>query len=322
MLLCASEVLVRAQTSPTPEAATTTIHVYTNLLQLPVLILGPQRQAVSPIPSERFRIEMQNGPVIVPRHVRMEGDDPITLAILLDNAVPNDLLMKLPEQFAELASKSLHPSDRVAIYITDGCRLRPVTALVPAESSVLKSRAEDAMKVTPFRGDRSECSGPRHLWDAMAYVDATLATEPGRRVLLVITNGDDSGSTIPPARLQRYATESGVAMFAISRPLFLASPGRNFGAPTVGGAGTDLARVTENSGGLVLEGSSQTMRGTLKHFVELLRGRYIVEFPRPSNMNLPTYVFSVTFGSPASSYFVTSGGTSLPINAPADAAKP
>jgi hypothetical protein len=322
MLLCASTTLTRAQTSSTPEAANTTIHVYSNLLQLPVLILGPQRQTVSSIAPERFRVEIQNGPVIVPRHVRMEGDDPITLAILLDNAVHNELLEKLPEHLAELVPKSLHPNDRVAIYITDGCRLRRITPLVAAESAVLKERAENALKFTPFHGDRSECNGPRHLWDAMAYVDSTLVNEPGRRVLLAITNGDDSGSTNPPARLHEYATQSGVAMFAIAQPLFIAplSSGRNYGPPPAGHAGTDLSRLTEGSGGLVLDASSRTMPGMLKHFVELLRGRYIVEFSRPTNMQSSSYV-NITFGAPAGSYFVTSGGTSFPTNDPADAAK-
>ncbi len=75
------------------DAGIRTLHVYENLIQIPVLVLDPLRAPLEPIAPRRFAISVDSGPRFRPTHIRQEGDDPISLSILLDASGPeNDLL--------------------------------------------------------------------------------------------------------------------------------------------------------------------------------------------------------------------------------------
>ena len=41
----------------------------------------------------QFRLSLDSGPTFQPTHVRMEGDDPISMAILIDTMVPKSELL-------------------------------------------------------------------------------------------------------------------------------------------------------------------------------------------------------------------------------------
>jgi len=73
------------QELPAPEEPIHTLHVYTNLIQIPTLVLGPNRERLTkPIAENRFSVSIDSGPKFRATHVRLEGDDAISLSILLD----------------------------------------------------------------------------------------------------------------------------------------------------------------------------------------------------------------------------------------------
>lgn len=74
---------LHAQTAPAADAETPMFRVYANLLQIPVLILDKYRRPVAPIPPEKFRIQLDEETPVRPRQVRLQGEDPITLAVLV-----------------------------------------------------------------------------------------------------------------------------------------------------------------------------------------------------------------------------------------------
>ncbi|HMH14466.1 MAG TPA: hypothetical protein VK578_15305 [Edaphobacter sp.] len=75
-----------AQNGATPEdEPIKTLHVYTNLLQVPTVVVGPHGEQIKkPIEEKRFSVSIDSGPWFRATHVRLEGDDPISLSILLD----------------------------------------------------------------------------------------------------------------------------------------------------------------------------------------------------------------------------------------------
>src|SRR6266576_5581605 len=102
------------------DAGIQTLHVYENLIQIPVLVLDPLRTPLEPIAPLRFAISVDSGPRFRPTHVRPEGDDPISLAILLDARGPeDDLLPKIDAAIADLAPLSLQARDHVSVYALD-----------------------------------------------------------------------------------------------------------------------------------------------------------------------------------------------------------
>ena len=70
------EGVLRAQDALTPQDQPIhTLHVYTNLMQIPVLVLSAYRTPMATIAASKFSVSIDSGPRFRPTHVRLEGDD-------------------------------------------------------------------------------------------------------------------------------------------------------------------------------------------------------------------------------------------------------
>ena len=69
---------------------------------------------------DQFNIKLNSGPSFHPSRVRREGDDPITLAILLDvSGDQSHLLPALSKNFSNWIATSFKPQDRISIFALD-----------------------------------------------------------------------------------------------------------------------------------------------------------------------------------------------------------
>src|ERR1700720_4697350 len=81
---------------PAADSGVPTLHVYTNLVQVPTLVLTMTNDPIGkPIAGNRFSVSIDSGHWFRATHVRQEGDDPISLSILLD--VSGDAEALLPK---------------------------------------------------------------------------------------------------------------------------------------------------------------------------------------------------------------------------------
>ena len=136
------------------ENATMTLHVYTNLIQIPVLILSPLLDYAPKVDPKSLTVTLGEGKPFHPNHIRPEGDDPISLAILLDvSDSGNDLLPQFGPGLAKLAAQSLRPQDSVAVYALD-CSLLRVSGFVPTTFDSLKAAGERARNATTPRENK------------------------------------------------------------------------------------------------------------------------------------------------------------------------
>src|SRR6185437_15102769 len=78
----------RAQAEGTPPAQAYTLHAYANLIQVPTLVLGADRHPLPPFSREQFTLRLDSGPPFHPAQIHREGDDPISLAIVIDDSAP------------------------------------------------------------------------------------------------------------------------------------------------------------------------------------------------------------------------------------------
>jgi hypothetical protein len=310
-----------------------TLRVYTNLIQIPTLVLGASRELIQkPIAESRFSLSIDDGPWFRATHVRQEGEDPIELSILLDASGDTAVLMpKIGDALSELARSSLRPRDRVSVYALD-CSLIRSLFDAPAESASIKKATDLALESWMLRKKHKEsCDQSLHLWDGLAYVEVDLAKLPGRRVILAVTDGQDKGSKRTPDEVMTLAQETGTAIFGLNHAEM-----RLVGVPTMGrhgagmyvpgdgrprGAEAALIRVCELSGGVVTTTSETRSLGlALREFVTMLRERYILEFPRPSNSTAGSHGLQVRVAS--ADYFIRSSGVLFPIPDAALAADP
>jgi hypothetical protein len=291
---------------------TPTLHVYPNLLQIPTLVVGQDREPVTGIPESRFFVSLDGGPKFRVTHARPEGDDPISLAIVLDLSQPFPaLITKIDDVIAGLAPLSLHTQDRVSIYSMDCNLIRSVND-VPADAATLKRGVDVALQSWRTQGRerwRSVCKSPTNLWDSLHIATQALFEHPGRRVILVVTDGVDRGSKTSWNELRQYAQSRAVAIFGLvqtgdtNRGLRASNPEDAFNM------------VCGFTGGMVITTEQRSVAEQLEQFMELLRGRYIVEFPHPVDTKGGYHDMNITIDK--SEVYVLPTGIGIPTDDPA-----
>ena len=328
--------VLRAQDVPAAkDEPVPTLHVYTNLVQVPTLVLTMNNELIGePIAESRFSVSIDSGRWFRATHVRQERDDPISLSILLDvRGDAADLMPKMEDALGKLAPLSLHPRDRVSVYALD-CSLRRSLHEAPAESVLLKKAVGAVLEPSVQHkrnkhGERCDLRG--HLWDGLAEVAIALSEAPGRRVILVVTDGRDSGSRNSWNEVRYFAQSKGIAIFALNfAPASLAAMGSyrvGSGGYLPGGGGASavekpLVSVCELSGGIVMRmNDSSALSKSLERFVTMLRERYIVEFPRPTNSTAGEHGLEVKIDK-GIYIIIRPSGVSVPLPDPALMADP
>lgn len=295
--------------------AVPTLHVYANLVELPVLVVGKRWQQLPPIAADRFRVSIDGGPEYKVRHVRLEGDDPITLAIVLDmRGSQDELLKKMDDAVAGLAPTWLHARDYVTVYGLDCGLMRSLDDV--AADPVMLRRGVDVLlaarsqRKTDERAERhkEDCTAGGHFWDSLGEVIREMRKIPGRRVLLVVTDGLDRGSQNKWKSVGEFAQVSAVAVFGMAFAPFT--------APVVSQSfNPDLDAVCSMSGGMMMTTRPLYLNDDMKRFTKFVRGRYIVEFPRPSNATSGMHRMTVSIAR--SDALIRWAGISVPIADPA-----
>ncbi len=298
------------------DARIPTLHVYEDLIQIPVLVLDPLRAALAPIAPQRFAISIDAGPRFRPTYVRLEGDDPISLSILLDARGPEeDLLPKIDAAIAGLAPLSLQARDRVSVYALD-CTLIETLDGAAAEQERLRQAVELALQSWTDRRQnkrKSDCSPTLRLSDALTIVMDNLHRLPGRRVMLAVTDGYDKGDKYSWNDVKTHAMVTGVAVFGM---VYVPS-GLGQHRTTYGEAFT---LACELSGGMIFPSNGSDVAETLQRFTKTVRERYIVEFPRPLNSTVGKHSLLVTIDKMDA--FIRPAGISVPMADPAALADP
>jgi hypothetical protein len=308
-----------------------TLHAYANLIQIPTLVLWPDQEAIrKPIDEGKFSISIDSGPWFRATHVRQEGDDPISLSVLLDLSGDTAKLMsKIGADLANLAPLSLHPIDRVSIYALSCGRITAIHEIA-ADSERLKKAVDVAMEPSVQRKNdkhAKKCDQGVGLWDSVAVVALRMMDLPGRRVILAVTDGLDKESKHPWSEVTEFAQNSGIAVFGLSYSVEAATgdvivPNRRGGGGTyrqttvASPEASQFVSLCKMSGGIVTKvNERESLQATLQKFVQTVRQRYIVEFPRPANSTPGKHNMQVKVGKDG--YLILTAGVSVPIPDPA-----
>jgi hypothetical protein len=307
-----------ADTPPPDENATMTLHVYTNLIQIPVLILGPRLDIAPRFDPKQLIVTVGDAKPFHPVHARPQGDDPVALAILLDvSDTESRVLPELGSAFGKLA-RSLHPQDRVAVYALD-CKLTRVSDFAPPDAALLRTAGDNARKAATPRTDshHRNCNDTLRLNDSLVALTDQVWEQTGRRVILAISRNADKGSIASDEIVHEAATGRGTAIFGISPyapEVNYMSPRRGMSAQITAPAPAPPQRfelLCENTGGMVRMATQDTLSSMLQLFIRNLRERIVIEFPRPKNTVPGTQIISVML--PNSDAFIRSAGVTVPL---------
>ena len=337
LVLCLSVLagpLLEAQdpdTEPPPPPGLYTLHVYTNLVQVPTLVLNSNNKPVSSLTRTQFSIALDGGPLFHPTQMRLEGEDPVSLGILIDaSGGEEELVQKLPAALAGLAPQYLHPSDQLMLFALD-CKLVHSTTPIPASASGITKGLTAVLRSPGLHGEKSHgsCSRTTRLWDSIISVDNVLKDMPGRRVLLIISSGNDHQSQTSFQETQLYSGFFAIAIFGMrdpDGPLIGEIPNRSdvrhggLTAGTLYEAADSFDLLCRTNGGLLLNVRSWTLAQSLQSFITMLRGRYILEFPRPDNSTAGNHNIDITL--PGKNALILATGVATPLPDPALLADP
>jgi VWFA-related protein len=296
---------------PPPGTPMYTLHVYTNLVQLPTLVLNDDLKPLPLLNKDQFTLSLDGGPVFRPTQIHLEGDDPIVMAIMLDaSGTEDDLIRKAPAAIASLSSHALTPHDRVALFAFD-CSIVAYPKLLDPDPVKLRAALDDLLKTTGLHGpksSRANCYHNAQVWNFMTVVVNALTKFSGRRAIVAITDGFDKNSKVSRADLQQFAVNFSATIFDIDSNNRVHNPIETL---AIHNANADLQILTSGTGGLVFPTSSDDFASTLQRIVALLRSRYIIEFPRPSNSTVGTHIVEVKV--PKRNAVIRSAGVSVPM---------
>ncbi len=314
-----------------------TLHVYTNLIQLPVLVLNPFLDSAPAVDPRMLTVTLDGGKPFHPVHVRPQGEDPISLAILFDVSQSDfDMLPGFANVAAKFATKSLRPHDEVAIY-TLNCTLTRTGDFAPPDPASLRKVTDVAIESVKLgRKHHRPCGSSLQLRTSLAMTIQELSRRPGRRVILAISGGTDVGSLLTVEDVHQAASDNGVSIFGLTPVFAFQSPvgvgGRRSSLGGPSGASGSLSALStlspsgsfgalcEETGGIALRTSDDSLPNDLRTFVKMLRERIIIEFPRPREATPGTHILSVQIAK--SHAFIRPAGIQIPVADPRVAADP
>lgn len=307
-IVAATPRAARAQTEPaqgTVPDSTSTLHVYTDLVQVPTLVLTPLHSSYRGLTSQSFTLSLGQGPTFHPTNVRLEGDDSITLAILFDlTSDPSSMFTSFAEAMSKLPAGVLSARDSISVYAYD-CELVRTTEDKPATSEQLRASMQKVLtegRDKARNGATQSCWSEKRLYDTVAKVAQDIGDLPGRLVVLVISDGADRHGVNDWSNVERFVGSRSLTVFGI-RPVYKPTAFRGTGIDKGWVMITNadpFGMLCGSSGGLVLDGDSSKrfMAKQIERIVTMLRNRYIIEFPRPANGGPGLYSINVTIDDP------------------------
>jgi VWFA-related protein len=177
------------------------------VVSIEVAVTTSTGSMVAGLTASDFEVLVDGKPV--PIHALAAPPVPLTLVALFDCTASMSTYRDLDAEIERSLAPSLRETDRARI---GGIASR--LALSPRFTSVRKELIEGGRKALDF--PRAEMYGPSPIWDAVIEAVRALESEPGRRGLLLVTDGRATGNTVAGADAIRSAIAAGVVVQVLS----------------------------------------------------------------------------------------------------------
>lgn len=307
------------------------LRAYVNVVQVPVLVLTERRLRAEPLAEGQFRMRIDGGPKFSPHRVRQEGLDPIRLILLVD-AGPRvtEMLGGVDEALNGLAKNSLHAQDMVSVGVLRGCQLVQISAVAGRPEGMLRLEqfVHQELQTAQPVGAGTCAEDGRHA-DAIRLALERFADTRSRRVLVLLTDGEDAISRKSMLVLHDLAVNGAVSIFALRErsaeaarrdTRVLSRDSFAYVSGSTDGQRDTLVDLTELTGGMTLETRGHPLEESLERVLRLVRERYILEFARPAKISAGRHLIEVEVQ--AKRLYVRSAGVGVPLPDPAAEADP
>lgn len=233
--------------------------VEVNLVQLFVVVTNEDGEPVQGLKRGDFKIRFHGQEQPIERF-QVADDVPLTLGLLIDTSGSMDVLLTDAERAA-------------ARFL--------INTLIPKDRAFLVSFANRPHLLQPATGDLNRllqrfavlrAGGATALYDSIVFSTVQLWDQPGRRAVVLLTDGYDEGSHMPIRRVIQYSRLVGAPVYIVS----LAGLYNERGSVRR----TDLEAITDHTGGRVYYiNDISKLAGAYDQINRELRSQYVLAFP-------------------------------------------
>jgi VWFA-related protein len=270
-LLAGLSVAAPQEQSGTPD---TTLKVSTNVVNVYAVVRDKHGRLIPDLNQQDFALVEDNVPQQI-RYFARETDTPLTIGMLIDTSVSQGSVLPIEQQEAKAFLREvMRPKDLAFVlhFDLEVELLRDLTANQKLLGSAIDEVVINGGGRGPMPGTNPGPGiGGTHLFDAV-YLAANdlLKNEIGRKVLILLTDGEDQGSRMTLNAALEAAQKTDLIIYSVDivDREFYFGRGRGTGLGFSGDA--ILKKLSEESGGRVIRVSNKPGE-TAMAFEELAR---------------------------------------------------
>ena len=236
--------------------------------------------------KDDFTLEEDQKPQEI-RYFSRETDTPLTMGILVDTSPSQGRVLEVEKSEAEAFLRDvLRPKDLTFVLHFD------VEVELLQDLTTDLHRLDKAIDETEINGGGAgptpgtfptgDSGGATHLYDAI-YLAARelLKNEVGRKVLILLTDGEDQGSKVKIDAALEAAQKADIIIYSVNihDRAFYSRQGVGYGGESV------LRKLSDETGGRVIDANSKDSSAAFQQIANELRTQYLLGYT-PTNTKL------------------------------------
>jgi len=264
--------------------AGSTLKITTEVVNVYAVVRQKNGHLLADLNKDDFTLEEDQHPQVI-KYFSREADTPLTMGILVDTSPSQGRVLGVEKTEAEtFLSETLRPKDLAFVmhFDVEVELLQDFTADLRRLSKAIDETEINGGGVrTPGTFPSGAAGGATHLYDAV-YLSARelLKNEVGRKVIILLTDGEDQGSKVTIEKALEAAQKSDVIIYSIeiSDRGFYSRMGMGYSGDSV------LHKLSDQTGGRVIQANSA--KDTSEAFTRIareLRTQYLLGYTPTNN---------------------------------------
>ena len=272
------------QELPPPGA---TLKVTTEVVNVYAVVRERNGRFIPDLNKDDFLLEEDQKPQVI-RYFSREADTPLTMGILVDTSPSQGRVLEVEKSEAEAFLREiLRPKDLTFVlhFDVEVELLQDFTADLHLLDKAIERNGDQWRRGPPHPGTfpTGDSGGATHLYDAV-YLSARelLKNEVGRKVLILLTDGEDQGSKVKLEAALEAAQKWDVIIYSveISDRAFYSRHGMGYGGDSV------LRKFSGETGGRVIQANNaKDTSVAFQQIANELRTQYLLGYT-PTNTKL------------------------------------
>lgn len=264
----------------------TTLKVTTEVVNVYAVVRQKSGRLVPDLSKDDFLLEENQQPQVI-RYFSRETDTPLTMGILVDTSPSQERVLEVEKSEAEAFLRDvMRPKDLTFVlhFDVEVELLQDFTSdLHRLDKAIDDTEINGGGVRTPGTYPSGDSGGATHLYDAV-YLSARelLKNEVGRKVLILLTDGEDQGSKIRLDAALEAAQKADIIIYSIdiSDRAFYSHHGMGYGGESV------LHKLSDETGGRVIPANNaKDTSAAFQQIANELRTQYLLGYT-PTNTKL------------------------------------